>query len=156
MAIIYMNLSAILNVSYWSLAKIGTNSGIHVLDLVLFRNMMNFLVSSVALVYSGKHAIKDVPANLRGVLLLRIAIGMFGFAIFMQGLKIVPIFISSIIMNTRPFWVSILGYFVLHEKVTKFEIICISGCFIGVILIAMVKKDDEANKDKDKSKRIVD
>ena len=79
------------------LAKIGMNTNIHVLDLVFFRNTMNFVVSSVVVVYKGKHVIKDVPIALRGTLLLRVLIGCVGFVIFMYAVKITPIFITSII-----------------------------------------------------------
>jgi drug/metabolite transporter (DMT)-like permease len=49
---------------------------------------------------------------------------------------LLPIFIANIVLNTAPFWTSFLAWCFLGEPVKLMEIICMSGCFVGVIVIA--------------------
>ena len=109
------------------------------------RNLMIFTISVIILTKSKKHVIRDVPTNLWSGVMFRTALGIVGFPMFIYGLKMVPIFIASIITATRPFWVSFLGYLVLKEKVSKSIICCMIGCFCGVIIIALSKRSDNAH-----------
>lgn len=47
-----------------------------------------------------------------------------------------PIFLANIILNTAPFWTAILAYCILGEGVKTMEIICMVGCFVGVVVLA--------------------
>ena len=51
-----------------------------------------------------------------------------------------------IILNSAPFITSILGYIVLGDKVTKLEVFLMLGCFVGVLTLALAKKN-ESNVD---------
>lgn len=81
----------------------------------------------------------DLPKESRKILLLRCCFGTVGFTTLVYGVKILPLFIGQIIYNTSPFWTSILGYYVLNDTVSKIEIICMIGCFLGVISLATAK-----------------
>ena len=119
MAIVYINCFCILSTLFQATSKITTNSGVHVLDLCFVRTFINFLSAIITVSLSGKHPINDVPKHLRNGLLVRTIVGLIGFNAFVYGVKILPMFIMSIINNTAPFWASILGYFILNEKVSK-------------------------------------
>ena len=47
-----------------------------------------------------------------------------------------PIFLANIILNTAPFWTALLAYCILGENVKTMEIICMVGCFVGVVVLA--------------------
>ena len=143
MAIIYINLFCIFQVLYHALAKVATNNDIDVIDLCFIRTFINFLIACGTVTYSGQHLIHGVPKEMRHVLFIRCMIGVVGFTCLVYGLKLVPIFISSIILQTMPFWTSIMGYFLNKEVVTKSEVICMVGCFAGVLVIAFSKYEAE-------------
>ena len=44
-----------------------------------------------------------------------------------------------VIFYTNPFWVSILAYFMLKEKISRLEKIGMVLCFFGVVTIALSK-----------------
>ena len=72
---------------------------------------------------------------------MRSILGLIAFNTFVYACKMLPIFVISIIFNTGPFWTSILGYMVLKENVTKSEVIGICGCFAGILILALSKKN---------------
>ena len=115
------------------------NQGIRVIDLVFIRVCINFLSSLGTVRYSGKHVINDVPKKYWKLLLVRCIAGTLGFTCLVYSVKAIPLFISIIIFNTTPFIASILGYFVLGDKVSKVEMKLMAGCFIGVLALAMAK-----------------
>ena len=45
--------------------------------------------------------------------------------------------VVTILNNTAPFYTSILGYYILQEKVTSFDILCLVGCFGGVLVLSL-------------------
>jgi drug/metabolite transporter (DMT)-like permease len=75
--------------------------------------------------------------------------GTVGFTCLVHSLKMIPLFISTIIINTAPFISSLLAYFTLGDKVTKLEICLMTGCFSGVVALALAKggyfEGDEAD-----------
>lgn len=56
-----------------------------------------------------------------------------------------PLAISTIIINTTPFWVAILGYYLNKEALTRFELGCMAGCFTGVVVLATAKKSEKVD-----------
>ena len=45
--------------------------------------------------------------------------------------------IVNILDNTAPFYTLILGYYILQEKVTMTDILCLVGCFSGVLVLSL-------------------
>ena len=66
-----------------------------------------------------------------------------GYATFMYGVPLVPLVVLNVIINTAPFWASLIGWFFLNEVITTFEIIAMFLSFGGVILIALSKNETE-------------
>ena len=115
------------------------NQGVHVMDLVFIRVLMNFIISWGTVRASGKHVIRDVPKEMWGILFVRCCTGTVGFTCLVYSLKTIPLFISIIIFNTAPFITSLMGYIVLGDKVSKLELGLMLGCFTGVISLALAK-----------------
>ena len=45
--------------------------------------------------------------------------------------------VVTILNNTAPFYTLILGYYILQEKVTSSDILCLIGCFSGVLVLSL-------------------
>lgn len=58
-----------------------------------------------------------------------------------------PLFMIGIISNTAPFWTMLIGYLLLGENVAKYEIVCIIGCFAGIVLLMIIKNADGDDTD---------
>ena len=48
----------------------------------------------------------------------------------------------AIIVNTSPFITSILAFFVNKEEVSKLTILCLIGCFSGIVILSLAKKKE--------------
>lgn len=68
--------------------------------------------------------------------MVRSFLGLITYTTLLMGVMLLPIFLANIVLNTAPFWTSLLAYVVLGEEVKKVEIICMIGCFVGVIVLA--------------------
>ena len=113
------------------------NGGVYVIDLVFIRVFINFLISIVLVKYNNKHIINDMPKRYRKMITFRSMFGLIAFSIFVYGIKIVPLFLATIVLNTSPFVSSIMAYFFLGDKISKIEIFLMTGCFSGVATIAL-------------------
>jgi len=63
------------------------------------------------------------------------------------GLVFLPVSITTIIINTTPFWVAILSFLILKDKLKRFEVFCMIGCFIGIITITVWRENPTASLD---------
>ena len=75
--------------------------------------------------------------------------GLIGFTCLVYGVVYLPIFIVAIVYNIAPFITAILGYLINNEAITRFNILCIFGCFSGVLLLSLTKSDDKDEIDDD-------
>jgi drug/metabolite transporter (DMT)-like permease len=141
-AIIYMNLFCVFQMIHHSLAKIATVNKIHVADLCFFRSGLTGLIALVGAWQQGKHVFNDVPEKFKLLLTFRGAVCLAACVCLIWGVGTIPLFIMTVIINTRPFWLSLMSYFILKESVTRSEFICLTGCFIGVVIIALSKIDN--------------
>lgn len=149
-AIIQMNLFCITCIFYQACAKKATAT-IHVMDLCLARTLINLLFSIVILNISGKNVIKDVPRQAFPLIILRSTTGLIGFTTLVYSIEILPLFIFQIIYNTSPFWTGILAYIFVKEDISKIQIFCMFGCFVGVVFLSvsksnLFKQEDVNNK----------
>jgi drug/metabolite transporter (DMT)-like permease len=78
--------------------------------------------------------------------ILRAACGAVGYGAMVYAVSNLPLMVSTIIMNTNPFWCALLGVFILGEKVSKFHILCMFGGFLGVVIVSMNKAEDATTK----------
>lgn len=83
---------------------------------------------------------KTVNIKLLTIVIFRCIVGLVGFTTMVFAAQLLPLFIALIIFNTSPFWTAALSYWILGDRLTGTEAICMVGCFIGVIVLAMGKR----------------
>ena len=79
----------------------------------------------------------NFPSNAKTVLLFRCISGQIAFFCFNMSLQFVPITITNIIFKTGSFWISILAFFFLNERISCVEIVGILLCFAGMVTITL-------------------
>ena len=65
--------------------------------------------------------------------------GQITFAILNYSFTLLPMGTATILIQTNPFWISILACVLLREKIRLIDILGIFVCFGGVTMIAMSK-----------------
>ena len=60
-----------------------------------------------------------------------------------QAIRVLPLVEVSLILSTSPLFTAVLAYFILRDKLTFFEIICLLCSFSGVVIIILGKSDSE-------------
>ena len=63
--------------------------------------------------------------------------------------KYLPIFISAIVFNTAPFWTAILGFFLLGNRISMFDLLMMVGCFTGITILSLNQERSSAVLDDD-------
>jgi drug/metabolite transporter (DMT)-like permease len=84
-----------------------------------------------------KNDIVKIPKDARLPLILR---GMFGFGgnIFaVTSLKMIPLAKSTVIINTNPIFIGILGVLLLKEQISAYDIAGIFVTFGGVVIFLL-------------------
>lgn len=129
--ILYMLLSALISALNGALAKILSDD-MSALEIVFFRNMIG--------VFLILYALKHTPPKLSGGKFhLLITRGLFGFSamiLFFYTITTIPLGEAITLNKTSPFFVSILAYYLLGEKLNPLTLIALLIGFLGVILIA--------------------
>ncbi|MBD3797045.1 MAG: DMT family transporter [Campylobacterales bacterium] len=126
-----MLLSALISALNGALAKILSDD-MSALEIVFFRNMIG--------VFLILYALKHTPPKLSGGKFhLLITRGLFGFSamiLFFYTITTIPLGEAITLNKTSPFFVSILAYYLLGEKLNPLTLIALLIGFLGVILIA--------------------
>lgn len=129
--VLYMLLSALISALNGALAKILSDD-MSALEIVFFRNMIG--------VFLILYALKHTPPKLSGGKFhLLITRGLFGFSamiLFFYTITTIPLGEAITLNKTSPFFVSILAYYLLGEKLNPLTLIALLIGFLGVILIA--------------------
>ena len=127
--------------------KVVIKEGVTVASVVVARNI-NIIVMSI-LFLKGKSPFKEIPWVKKSVLPAgsRIVLGQLNFALYNVALPLLPLGVLTIIHKTSPFWSSIMGYFILREKVLPIEIVGIIICFGAFIALTLSDKDSEDDSD---------
>ncbi len=96
----------------------------------------NILVSAIALVFliKNKTSLK-IPPKARIPMLLRVICGTIGLTLAFVAVEMLYVADATLLQKLSPFVVIIASYFVLGEKVHKYQIAALLVAFIGVILV---------------------
>ena len=136
---------------YTVIVKISVNEkGVHPLDICLIRTLFMFVGCAVTIKICNQSCY--VEKQDRWTLFWRSVLGLLGFTMITFALPMVPLLVQSTVVNTAPFWTSILGCMVNNEIITRFEIVAMILSFGGVICIALSgrqNEDDEQSADQD-------
>ena len=105
---------------------------------VLIARNINIILMSLLLL-KGKSPFKEFSWEKKSVLIVgsRILLGQANFALLNVALTLLPLGILTIIHKTSPFWSSIMGYFLLSEKVLPIEIVGMMVCFGAFIALTL-------------------
>jgi drug/metabolite transporter (DMT)-like permease len=113
--------------------------GVTPIDFLLFRNLFVVIVNTILLYKKQINPIKSVPNHLRFWLGMRVLVGLTCSICFTFCIGLLPLSLLMIIIQTCPFWTSVLGYFLNHEMLQRFEIIGMVIAFMGVLAISFSK-----------------
>lgn len=117
---------------------------------MLFRNVFNFLAILPLLKLKGLHPVRDLPEGKGPTMYLRGFLGLVAYGLFAVCLTLIPISLTFILMQTSPFWTSIIAYWVNKEPIFKYEYVAMVVCFSAVIYITFSKPHaDEADISED-------
>jgi drug/metabolite transporter (DMT)-like permease len=99
--------------------------------------------------YLGLPLLPDVLRNDRGIqkaLIIRSIAGTICLVIFINALPLVPLGVLQTILQITPFWCSVLGWFMLGDRVSCFEVIAMVCSFAGIIMIISSKSENKDEK----------
>lgn len=137
-AIIAINLFAIGSAGNSIFFKMAAKEGgAQVIDYTVMRNISILTVSIIQLIYTKTSPFSNFPKSHANVLFWRCMTGQLGFFLVNTTLLFIPIYLQCILFQLACFWISILGYCINREKMTKFEITGLFVCFIGVVILSL-------------------
>jgi len=87
----------------------------------------------------------DVSWSEKKILSIRAVAGAIGYASLTYAVGNLPLLVWTLLVNTAPFWTAILGFYILKERISTFEFICLFGCFSGVVILAFASSQNEVN-----------
>ena len=91
-------------------------NGVDPLEMSFLRITFNACTTFLILKFKYKKSILEFPVHLRKTIITRSMCGLFGFVFMTYGVSYLPATIFYMIQNTSVFFVSILSYFILNEK----------------------------------------
>ena len=94
------------------------------------------LIFCTVLMFASRESF-HIEKSDRCALFLRCVLDLTSYIGIVFGLPLVPLIVMSTIFQTAPFWASILGYFVIGETISCFEIIAMFASFGGIICICI-------------------
>ena len=128
--VLFMLLSALISALNGAVAKI-LSEDLSALEIVFFRNLIG-----VAIIL---YALRHTPPLLQGgkfhLLFVR---GLFGFSamiLFFYTITEIPLGEAITLNKTSPFFVTVLAYYLLHEKLSKKALLALLIGFIGILFI---------------------
>ena len=128
--VLFMLGSALISALNGAIAKI-LSADLGALEIVFFRNM----IGVVLILYTLKHT---PPTLTGGKLHLLFTRGLFGFLamiLFFYTITTIPLGEAITLNKTSPFFVTILAYLILKEKLSQVTALALIIGFIGVVLI---------------------
>lgn len=114
--------------------------------VVFLRSFMAMIVLVVIINKNLKNVLYDsFPSENKKHMFYRILFGIFSIMTMNSLVKYFPLSTIAVIINLNPIFTMFLGYFILKEKVTKLDVLCLIISFIAVLMMifGMNKDDDE-------------
>ena len=107
------------------------------MELVLFRAVGSAAIATTFLIR------KKIPilGNQKGLLLLRAGLGVCAMSLFFTALKYLPLGIAVSLRYTAPIFGVILAWFLLKERIGRWQAICLLIAFLGVLVLRGFSKD---------------
>lgn len=123
------------------------DKGISFLDLCWIRSVM-FLVGAWFLMLFYAKSPSDITRDEYWQMFTQGINGNLGYLTQTWAIKYLPLSIWTLIINLSPFTCAILGYFILGERVSRFQQFCIAISFAGVAVVASQQEDDAKHQER--------
>lgn len=85
--------------------------------------------------FVNKHPVADI-GNIK-IMMIRNVMGLIAFNSMVFAAKNLPIFLLQILKGSQTFVVMGIAYLINGEKIAKYQIICMIGAFIGILLLTL-------------------
>ena len=144
-----MNIFAISNIIVGTSYKYIALGGVHLVVFIFFRSMFTLTSATIDLIRTGTNPFNDIPDEnwIKRKIALRAFFGNSTFVLFNAALPYVPIFITRVLLQLSPLWITVLSYCVNGESVHLNEFIGICICLGAVSLIAYNQTQHQDKKD---------
>lgn len=128
--ILFMLLSAFIAALSGAVAKVLSQS-MDPIEIVFYRNFLGLMI----ILYSFKKFPTKVNTSKLHLLFLRGLFGTIAMLLFFYTIATIPLGEAIIINKTSPFFVTILAYYLMKEKINTYTIFALIIGFFGLILI---------------------
>jgi len=118
-SIIAINLSAICVPISGIFVEKATQIEAEAGEFVVVRAFCTFFVAGIILVRSKKHVWKDILTGKFKFVVIIACCSTFGFCSMMVGFSLMQLSTAIIILNTAPFWTTLLAHFFNGEPILK-------------------------------------
>ena len=118
---------------FFLIVKIGVKLLPHIpaIEIVFFRCIISFFISYIILKTQKIYVFgKNKP-----LLFMRGVFGTIGLYCYFEIIQNIPLATASTIIYLTPIFTSLIGVFILKEKITFLQSLCILFAFLGIILI---------------------
>ncbi len=125
-----MLLSALISALNGAVAKLLSES-MDPIEIVFYRNLLGILI----LIYSLKKFQVSFDASKVHLLILRGVFGALAMTLFFYTIATIPLGEAVVLNKTSPFFVTILAYYLMKEKINLSTFFALIVGFVGVIFI---------------------
>lgn len=92
-------------------------------------------------------SLRNVPTQHISTLALRSLFSVVVLAGIVVGFRTLPLTIFILIINTNSFTTALLQAYHLQIPVPTYEIVCMCGCYAGIVLISLYSREEETRSD---------
>ena len=142
-----MNCFALFSITSGAMFKwVAEDGTVSVIELFFFRNVCIGALACSIVLCKRQNPFKGFQKALYKDLVIRSLVGHLNFALYNLAFTLLPMSFVVIIMQTSPFWTSILACCCLNESIRLIEIIGIFICFGGIVMIAISNSQQDEEK----------
>lgn len=128
--ILFMLLSALIAALSGAIAKVLSQS-MDPIEIVFYRNFLGLII----ILYSFKKVPTTINTSKLHLLFLRGLFGTIAMLLFFYTIANIPLGEAIIINKTSPFFVTILAYYLMNEKINTYTFFALLIGFFGLVLI---------------------
>lgn len=148
-AIFFINLFALTITLQAAIFKHLNRKGVSIIEYIFVRNIWIGGVAGIQAYFKKMNPFRRFPTHLMKDLIARSFAGQITLALLNVTVTLLPMGTAMILIQSNPFWMSILACLMLNERIRPIEIGGIIVCFVGVLLIAYSKSEEEEEEVKE-------
>ena len=120
-------------------------------EVAFFRSLFNLIASTGYLCAFGASLKENIDETNRCVLVVRCLSGSICFLCFVVAIEHLPISVFFVMLNSTPFFVTVLACLWLKEMISPLEVVTMVGAFCGILLLGLSKGDSDESEALDDS-----